>query len=174
MKHSPTSPQAWSLECRRFVEAGGDTTLAVRIGRMIGRVDSLLHLSPETASLKDVATRLEVCKASVSIVICQLSEMQSGRHTSYPADRRDFYEEKTDFMSILRSGILPGDRKKVEPVGSQIQRSLNVGPKASRSSTEPAFAEKQHDEICRRLRSAHNMHRRLDRLLSSTLLPRFL
>jgi len=141
---------------------------------MIGRVDSLLYLTPETASLKDVATRLEVSKASVSIVICQLFEMHSGRHTLYPADNRYFYEEETDFMSILWSGILPGIRKKIEPVGSQIQRSLNVGPKVARSSTEPAFTDKQHDEIRRRLRSAHNLHRRLDRLLSSTLLPRFL
>ncbi len=174
MSHPLTNPQTWPQECHRFVEAGGNTTHAFGMGRMIGRVYSLLYLSPEAVSLEDIAMRLEMSKASVSIVVRQLSEIQAVRHTLYPGDRRDFYEAETDFMSILRIGILPGIRKKLESAGSQIQRTLNVAPVAAKSSTEPQFTQKQHDEIRRRLRLAQNLHRRLDRLLSSKLLARFL
>lgn len=165
---------SWPAESRRFVEAGGNTTHAFGMGKMIGKVYSLLYLTPEAVSLEDIAIRLDVSKASVSIAVRQLSDIQAVHHSVLPGDRRDFYTAETDFMSILRNGILPGIRKKLESAGSQIQRSLEADSESALSSHESALTQKQFEEIRRRLRSAQNLHRRLDRLLSNKLLTRFL
>lgn len=171
MKSLPQSA-SWTAETRRFIEAGGNTTHAFGLGRMIGRVFALLYLSPKPVALEDIATRLQVSKASVSIVVRQLLGLQAVRHMGFQGDRRDFYEPETDFLRILRQGVMPGLRKKLQSAGLQIDRTLLAGNEAHPASPEMTAGELA--EIHRRLREAQMLHRRLDRLLGSKLLARFL
>ncbi|MBE7497014.1 MAG: hypothetical protein HS117_18900 [Verrucomicrobiaceae bacterium] len=174
MKLSPPA-SGWTAETRRFIEAGGNTTHAFGLGRMIGRVFALLYLSPRPVALEDIATRLQVSKASVSIVVRQLLGFQAVRHMGFQGDRRDFYEAETDFLHILRRGIMPGLRKKLQSAGLQIDRTLFAGEAVREApSSSPEMTAAELAEIHSRLRKAQLLHRRLDRLLGSRLLARFL
>lgn len=180
MELSKISPNSWNVERRRFIDAGGNTTHSFGLGRMIGRVYSLLYLTTDAICLDDIATQLNVSKASVSIVVRQLSEWQAVHRLSHPGDRRDFYEAQTDFLLILKRGVMPGLRKKLQSAGSQIGRALAAGMPASTTEGQEVHPESgclskaQQIELHRRLRTAQNWHRRIDRLLASKLLSRFL
>lgn len=185
MLTSESPPRPWTEEARRFVEAGGNTTHSFGLGQMIGRVYALLYLTPEPMALEDIATRLSVSKASASIVVRQLAGWHAVRQVWMPGDRRDFYEAETQFAIILKEGLMAGVRKKLHSAGAQIERTLAAGtesepaPPASGAASEdgsgPApYTREQRNELRRRLRAAQTLHRRLDRLLSSKLLSRFL
>lgn len=179
MTASPPPARSWTTERRRFVEAGGNTTHAFGLGRMIGRVFALLYLTPEPVSLEQIAESLSVSKASASIVVRQLAAVHAIRQVWVPGDRRDYYEAETDFGVILREGLMPGVRKKLHSAGTQIERTLEAETASAPHEMTPldsdaSFSREQRAELKRRLKNARSLHTRLDRLLASELLTRFL
>lgn len=171
---SPSLTSKWTAETRRFIEAGGNTTHAFGLGRMIGRVFALLYLSPAPICLEDIAFRLNVSKASVSITVRQLLSFQAVHHRVFPGDRRDHYEVESDFLHILRRGIMPGLRKKLQSASRQISRTLAAGEAETSSSADRSPPDSGHDEVHRRLLRAQQFHHRIDLLLSSDLFTRLL
>ena len=175
----PSSPPVtdWATERRRFIEAGGNTTQSFGLGRMIGRVYSLLYLSPEPVALEEIAGQLSISKASASIAVRQLAAWQAVRASWVPGDRRDFYEAETDFRRILRDGLLPGLRKKLTSAGVQIERTMEVQPSAPTAGGTPSDAttpQAPPAEILERLRRAQNLHRQIDAILTSQLIEQVL
>lgn len=173
---TPLSPPVadWPAERRRFIEAGGNTTQSFGLGRMIGRIYSLLYLSPEPLALEQIADELSISKASASIAVRQLAAWQAVRASWVPGDRRDFYEAETDFRRILRDGLLPGLRKKLASAGVQIERTLEAEPGTAAPARDNRHAIEPDPEVLRRLQRARTLHRRIDRLLASRLLGRLL
>jgi DNA-binding transcriptional regulator GbsR (MarR family) len=153
---------------------------------MIGRVYALLYLTPEPLSLEQVADALQVSKASASITLRQLESWQAVLLINVEGDRRDFYIAQTDFSILLRKGIMPGVRKKLRSAGVQIERTLvtttsdasTSAPAPSSSSngdsTHAKFTREQMTELRRRLKAAQTFHKRVDGILGSKLLSRFL
>lgn len=180
------SPRSWESERRHFIEAGGNSTHAFGLGRMIGKVYALLYLTPEPLSLEQVADELKVSKASASITLRQLESWQAVLLINVEGDRRDFYVAQTDFSILLRKGIMPGVRKKLRSAGVQIERTLVTttsdasGSAAASSassngdSTPAKFTREQMTELRRRLKAAQSFHKRVDGILGSKLLSRFL
>jgi DNA-binding transcriptional regulator GbsR (MarR family) len=175
MEVQKSPPTSWTAESRRFIEAGGNTTHSFGLGRMIGRMFALLYLSPHPVSLEEIATRLEVSKASASIVVRQLFDFQAVRLVALPGDRRDFYEAEVDILCIVKRGVMPGLRKKLQTASTQIERTLDASTMTASSFPQgSSLNATQRAEIRRRLRQAQNWHRRIDRLLASKLLSKFL
>ena len=180
MESATPNTRSWISERRRFVEAGGNTTHSFGLGRMIGRVYALLYLTPKPISLEDIASSLAVSKASASITVRQLSSWHALRQVWVPGDRRDYYEAETDFSIIFKEGIMPGLRKKLQSAGVQIERTLSVEPAAGSydltctEENDRNFTRDQRAELRRRLKTAQSLHRRIDRILASKLLARFL
>jgi DNA-binding transcriptional regulator GbsR (MarR family) len=167
--------RSWSEERRLFVEAGGNTTHAFGLGRIIGRLYALLYLTPAPLSLEEIAAQLAVSKASASVTVRQLADLRAVRQVWVPGDRRDFYEAETRFGVILREGVLPGVRKKLRSAGGQIERTLATDQQeAAPGSGADTLGREQRAELRRRLRAARTLHRRLDRLLASKLLTKIL
>lgn len=164
----------WGRELQRFVEAGGNTTHAFGLGQMIGRMFVTLYLSPRPLALEEIAERLHVSKASASTVVRQLAGWHAVRQVWVPGDRRDYYEAETSFAVIIREGLLPGLRKKLQSAGVQIDRTLQAMPPPAQQSVGAPVLEdltkEERQEVLRRLRAAQTVHRRLDRVLSSKLL----
>jgi len=175
MNPPPLPVSAYSVESWRFIEAGGNTTHSFGLGRLCGKIFCLLYLSPEPVSLEEIATRLGVSKASASIVVRQLFEFQAVRQVSFPGDRRDYYEAETDFMRTVKNGIMPSVRKKLATAALQIERTLKSdAPAIAPLPQQGSASSSQQAEIQRRLRHAQALHRRIDRLLGSKMLSRFL
>lgn len=165
----------WAREIQRFIEAGGNTTHAFGLGRMIGRMFATLYLSPRPMGLDEIAARLQISKASASTVVRQLASWHAVRQVWTPGDRRDFYEAETNISVILREGLLPGMRKKFQSAGVQIDRTLQAKQTDTADTPgSPALTKEEQQEVRRRLRTAQSFHKRLDRILSSRLLDHFL
>jgi DNA-binding transcriptional regulator GbsR (MarR family) len=179
-----TPPLSWEHERRHFIEAGGNSTHAFGLGRMIGRVYALLYLTPEPLSLEEVADELRVSKASASITLRQLASWQAVLPLHVEGDRRDFYVAQTDFSILLRKGIMPGVRKKLRSAGVQIERTLvTTSSETSAASSSgnsngdgpgSKLSREQVTELRRRLKAAQSFHKRVDSILGSKLLSRFL
>ncbi|MCB1224364.1 MAG: hypothetical protein KDK99_01015 [Verrucomicrobiales bacterium] len=178
---STLNSRSWTTERRRFVEAGGNTTYACGLGRMVGRVFALLYLTPEPLALEQIAESLAVSKASASIVVRQLAALHAIRRVWVPGDRRDFYEAETDFGVIFRDGLMPGVRKKLQSARAQIERMMEAEAASdvlevslSAAPDEATLTREQRAELRRRLKNARSLHSRIDRVLGSKLLSRFL
>lgn len=170
-----SSTSKWTAETRRFIEAGGNTTHDLGLGRMIGRIFALLYLSPTSLCLEDIASRLNVSKASVSIAVRQLLSFRAVHHEVFPGDRRDFYKAETDFVQVLRRGMMPALRKKLQSAARQIDLTLAAGVNESPAASAGEQAgDADQAEIQRRLRTAQQLYHRIDMLLSSNLLAGFL
>lgn len=164
----------WNKQVRRFVEAGGNTTHGFGLGRLIGRMFALLYLQPRPLSLEEIADRLDISKASASMTARQLADWRAIRLVSVEGDRRDFYEAETQFRLIVREGLLPGVRKKLQSAGIQINRTLSADPATAAQTGGDHATPTEVREIRRRLRAARDLHGKLDSLLSSRLLDHFL
>ncbi|WP_053332317.1 GbsR/MarR family transcriptional regulator [Verrucomicrobium spinosum] len=166
---------SWAAERHRFIEAGGNTSHAFGLGRMIGRAYAMLYLATSPMSLDEIAATLRVSKASASTVLRQLASWQAVRQIWVAGDRKDYYEAETDFSVILKEGLMPGVRKKLQTAGTQIEKTLQSS--TQKTPATPANEEMppaDQAEIRRRLRSAQQLHQRLDKVLGSKLLARFL
>jgi DNA-binding transcriptional regulator GbsR (MarR family) len=175
--HSPPAEtgKEWHREVQRFIEAGGNTTHGFGLGRLIGRMFALLYLHPRPLSLEDIATRLNISKASASLTARQLADWRAIRRVPMEGDRRDYYEAETQFRLIVREGLLPGVRKKLQSAGVQIDRTLAADPAAAMTTDptdSPTPAEAR--EIRKRLRAARALHGKLNALLGSRLLDHLL
>jgi DNA-binding transcriptional regulator GbsR (MarR family) len=170
---------SWEEEKRRFIEAGGNTTQAFGLGQMIGRVFSLLYLTARPLALEEIAAGLSISKGSASVAVRQLAGWQAVRPVWVPGDRRDFYEAETDFGQIVREGLLPAVRKKLQSAGAQIGRTL-AAEEAGRQAREDGEGlgeigdREELEELRRRLRTAAKLHQRLDGLLANKLLSRMI
>jgi DNA-binding transcriptional regulator GbsR (MarR family) len=172
----PTADEArdWNREVKRFVEAGGNTTHGFGLGRLIGRMFALLYLSPRPLPLEEIAQRLEISKASASLTARQLANWRAIRRIEMEGDRRDFYEAETEFRLIVREGLLPGVRKKLQSAGAQIDRTLAADPSTASNNSSPPPSPHEVREIRKRLRSARAFHGKLDAILGSRLLDHFI
>jgi DNA-binding transcriptional regulator GbsR (MarR family) len=159
-------------ELRRFIDAGGNTTHAFGLGRLIGRMYALLYLEAEPLSLQEIARRLKISKAGASTAIRQLRQWNGVVLRRCPGDRRDFYEAQTDFAAIVREGLLPGLRQKMASAGLQIGRTLDAGAASTREAGGRASPRVQL--LRQRLQAARDLHRKLDAIFSSPLLESML
>ena len=164
----------WAREVRRFIDAGGNTTHSFGLGRLIGRMFALLYLHPKPLSLEEIALRLDISKASASLTARQLADWRAIRLVTVEGDRRDFYEAEVQFRVIIREGLLPGLRKKLQSARLQINRTLEADPANAHEQNGGHATPADSREIRRRLRAARDLHSKLDGILSSRLLDHFL
>ena len=83
----------------RFIEQLGVLLGAEGYPRVAGQLLGVLLLSPEPRSLDDLATRLHVSKASVSINIRMLQDKGVVERVAHPGDRRDYYAVTDDLLA---------------------------------------------------------------------------
>lgn len=167
---APASFGSWDREVARFIDAAGNTTHSFGLGKLIGRLFALLYLSPEPLCLDQIADKLKISKASVSITVRQLASWHAVHKLEAASDRRDFYEAELRFGVILRNGLLPSVQKKLRSAGLQIDRALGAAPTSEQLTDVPSPQIIQHKEISRRLRLARGLHQKINTLFSSPLL----
>ena len=90
---APTHTPAASLDPRvsSFIERMGMLTEEDGLPRIAGRIFGLLLLTPGDLSLDELASRLEVSKASVSSDARRLEMRGLLERRTRPGDRRDYY-----------------------------------------------------------------------------------
>jgi DNA-binding transcriptional regulator GbsR (MarR family) len=168
--NSPTLP--WLDARRKFVEAGGHTTQSFGLGRIIGQIYALLYLSPAPMCLDDIASELDVSKASVSTTVRQLERWAAVKRVWVRGDRRDYYEAETDFHAVLRHGLLSTMRKKLETAGGQLTH-VEATLKQAQSKNNGA-GDEQMQVVAERLARAKQFQTKLHELLTNPLIDHLL
>lgn len=83
-------------QTQRFIEKMGLLGEADGMPRIAGRIFALLFITSAPMSLEEIATRLEVSRASVSTDARRLAQMGLLERVSRPGDRRDYYRLAPD------------------------------------------------------------------------------
>jgi DNA-binding transcriptional regulator GbsR (MarR family) len=91
---------------RNFVDRMGLATESDGLSPIAGRLFALLLLANEPKSLDELATALDVSKASVSTDARRLLERGIAERVTRAGDRRDYYELAPDFfVRIVQSRV---------------------------------------------------------------------
>ena len=102
------------IEARdNIIESAGRTTQGFGLGRIIGQLYALLFFNPKPMSLDDMAKELSVSKGSVSTNVRELEKWSAVKKVWVKGSRKDFYEAEIDFLRILKTGIIPFFRRKL-------------------------------------------------------------
>lgn len=129
--HSPSAllkERTWTREQRRFVQAAGSTSHRFGLGRLVGRIYALLMLESRPMCLDDIMSRLSISKASASITLRRLAAWKLAHRVAGEKGRRDFYEIESDFMKVLREGLVPLATSKLASAGQMLEGMLRVMP----------------------------------------------
>jgi len=121
-----TSSDSVNAAVWEMVEAGGRTAETFGVGRLLGQIYILLYLKNKPISLIDIASELNVSKASVSIACRQLATFGALQRVTRRGNRQDFYRVVQDFKSLLQHGLLPVVEKKLDSASMQIERSRSL------------------------------------------------
>lgn len=102
------------LEARdNIIESAGRTTQGFGLGRIIGQLYALLFFSPSPLSLDQMAGELKISKGSASTNIRELEKWGAVRRVWVKGDRKDYYEAEIDYLKILRTGVFPFIKRKL-------------------------------------------------------------
>jgi HTH-type transcriptional regulator, glycine betaine synthesis regulator len=111
--------------------------------RMIGQIYSLLYLSPTQLSLGEIAEKLGVSKASVSLNTQNMERMGMIRRFNRPADRRDYYEADADFWKVIRGILRDREKKLIGELKNMLAKDLqNVKKSAASDQESKLYAER--------------------------------
>lgn len=130
-------------QTQQFVERMGLMTEADGLPRIAGRIFGYLLLTPGECSLDDLATALDVSRASISNDVRRLAQMGLVERRSRPGDRRDYYSMSPHAF-----------RQSLEARVRSLRRFHALIDEASRAGTES-------DEVRERLAAWHDAHRLL-------------
>ena len=115
------------IEARdNFIESAGRTTQGFGLGRIIGQLYALLFFTPKPMALNEMAEELSVSKGSVSTHIRELEKWGAVKQVWVRGSRKDFYQAETDFFRILKGGILPFLKRKLNSSLVTINESKNL------------------------------------------------
>ena len=69
--------------------------------RALGRVWTLLYLSPEPLGAADIAERVQMSAGAVSMALTELQKWGAVRRSWRPGERRDFFECETSIWKMI-------------------------------------------------------------------------
>ena len=145
-----------------LIKASGWTTQDFGMGRIVGEVFALIYLTKDAVSLDDIAEKLELSKAAVSIATRQLDKLSLLVRVKTQGDRKIYYRTSDHFAASLQHGILEMLRvklKSTEDVLNQAEMYLE-----SAEETSEADFLKQQIKRAKRVRS------RTDKIINNPLL----
>ena len=99
---------------RRFVEAGGNFTQSLGVGRVLGQIYAYMFFSPEPQTLDDLKEALGISKGAASMAVRQLAQWGAVRRVWVKGERKDYYEATDELGNIIRKAL-------VDLVGRQME-----------------------------------------------------
>jgi DNA-binding transcriptional regulator GbsR (MarR family) len=138
--------------------------------RNMGRVWTVLYLSPEPMSAEDLRHALGLSSGAVSMTLSELSKWGVVRRVWIQGERKDFYTAEVQLWRMISRVI--SEREKSEVVGAidVFEDSLKQLERARQAATDPAARariELQRERIGHLLELARIGRRMIDGLVST-------
>lgn len=111
------------------------------LGKVMGQIYGLLFLSPEALTLDQLAARLGVSKANISVNVRGLERLAMVRRSWRRGDRKDYYVAETDFWKIVRDIMREREKREFDQALATVQETLDAvnAVRAAAPSEEAAF-----------------------------------
>jgi DNA-binding transcriptional regulator GbsR (MarR family) len=142
--------------------AVSNTELAVAdaIGRLIefwgfkrpmGRVWTLLYLSPEPLGASELAERLSMSQSAVGLTLGELSEWGVVKKAWRPGERRYFFAAETSITKLIRRVLRERELVLLREVGGALEGAERALPKSAKSKKERSALGFKRERIARLL-----------------------
>jgi DNA-binding transcriptional regulator GbsR (MarR family) len=138
--------------------------------RNMGRVWTVLYLSPEPLSAEDLRSALRLSSGAVSMTLSELSRWGVVRRVWIQGERKDFYTAEVQLWRMISRVF--NERERGEVVSAieafeEALRQLDRIRKTSSDSATRARAELQHERISQLLELARLGGRLIEALVST-------
>lgn len=121
-----------------FIEKTGLVTQAEGLPRIAGRVFGMLIFDGDVVSFGDLATKLQVSRASISTSIRILEERGLVKRVSKPGERQDFFQLAHNPYGTMLEGI----QKRNRAIQNDLTQTIKNLPKdADAAQRLTAFAD---------------------------------
>ena len=107
--------------------------------RPMGRMWTLLYLSPEPMVAADIGEQLGMSAGSVSMTLAELVKWGAVRKTWRPGDRRDFYEAETSIWKMVTRVMREREMTLIREAGEAFAHADELAERqaAGRPRTDP-------------------------------------
>ena len=145
-----------------LIKASGWTTQDFGMGRIVGEVFAVIYLTKDAVSLDEIAERLELSKAAVSIATRQLDKLSLIIRVKIQGDRKIYYRTSDHFAASLQHGILEMLRTKLKSTEDVLNKA-ELYLQSAEESSEADFLQQQIDR-------AKRVRNRTDKIINNPLL----
>jgi len=108
----------------RVIDTLGEVASSWGLNEVVGRIYGALFFSDEALGLDDIAHRLGISKATVSLNIPTLEHLHMIRRVWRKGERRRFYEAERDFSRIVGTMINTIIRQEVSVVSLTASQTM--------------------------------------------------
>ncbi len=135
---------------QRFIEATGNATQAIGVGRIIGQVFAHAYLSREPQTLDDLCDKLGISKGSASMVVRQLESWSALKRVWVKGDRKMYYETTDEFGKIFRKALFDFVGRTMETSnGLLAEADAALSAKNTKGAKNSEDLEFLHDRIAK-------------------------
>lgn len=115
--------------------------------RPMGRVWTLLYLSPEPLAAVDLGERLHMSAGAVSMTLSELTKWGAIKKTWRPGERRDFYEAETSVWKLVRRVLAGRELSLVREFSETLERADRVLDSEKPSGAERDFKKERVQQL---------------------------
>jgi DNA-binding transcriptional regulator GbsR (MarR family) len=138
--------------------------------RNMGRVWTVLYLSPEPLSAEDLRQALQLSSGAVSMTLSELSRWGVVRRVWIQGERKDFYTAEVQLWRMISRVFNEREKSEVTAAIDVFEEALEKLDRMRRTSSDAevrARADLQHERISQLLELARLGRRLLDALVST-------
>lgn len=138
--------------------------------RNMGRVWSVLYLSPEPLSAEDLRHALQLSSGAVSMTLSELSRWGVVRRVWIQGERKDYYVAEVQLWKMISRVFNEREKSEIVLAIEAFEEALRELDRVRRTSVEPsarARAQLQYERIAQLLELARLGQRLLDALVST-------
>ena len=138
--------------------------------RNMGRVWTVLYLSPDPLSAEDMRQALQLSSGAVSMTLSELARWGVVRRVWIQGERRDFYTAEVQLWRMISRVFNERERSEIIAAIDAFEEALRQLDRTRKTAADPATrarAELQHERISQLLELARLGKRLLDALVST-------
>jgi DNA-binding transcriptional regulator GbsR (MarR family) len=138
--------------------------------RTMGRIWTLLYLSPEPLSAEDLRQALALSSGAVSMTLSELSRWGVVRKVWIQGERKDFYAAEVQLWRMISRVFNEREKSEVIAAIDAFEGALRDLDRIRQTSSDPAArarAELQHERISQLLELARLGRKLIDALVST-------
>jgi DNA-binding transcriptional regulator GbsR (MarR family) len=117
--------------------------------RPMGRMWTLLYLSPSPLGAAELGEQLKMSAGAVSMTLNELLKWGAVKKSWRPGERRDFYEAETSIGKLVQRVLRERELELVRQFGEALSNADSALPRAAESGSLPDFKRDRVHELQR-------------------------